>query len=47
MARRGGGLPYAYSVQCIAAGIKAGWGHFYLRLTSDQYKKLQGSLLAG
>jgi len=42
MARRGGGLPYAHSVQCIANGIKAGQGHFYLRLTDEQYQKLQG-----
>lgn len=42
MARRGGGLPYAHSVQCIASGIKAGQGHFYLRLTDEQYQKLQG-----
>lgn len=43
MARRGGGLPYAHSAQCIADGIKAGRGHFNLRPTDEQYKKLQGS----
>ena len=42
MARRGGGLPYAHSLQCIADGIKAGRGYFYLRLTDEQYNKLQG-----
>lgn len=44
LARRGGGLPYAHSLQCIASGIKAGRGYFYLRLTGEQYIKLQSSL---
>lgn len=44
MARRGGALTYANSLQKIAYGIKVGWGHFYLRLTDAQYEALQGSL---
>ena len=45
MARCGGGVPYAHSLPHIAAGIKAGRGTFYLRLTDAQHTKLQRTLL--
>jgi hypothetical protein len=44
MARCGGGVPYAHSLPHIAAGIKAGRGTFYLRLTDAQHTKLQRTL---
>ena len=44
MARCGGGVPYAYSLPHIAAGIKAGRGTFYLRLTDTQREKLRSTL---
>jgi hypothetical protein len=46
MARCGGGVPYAHSLPHIAAGIKAGRGTFYLRLTDAQHTKLQRTLQA-
>ena len=46
MARCGGGVPYAHSLPHIAAGIKAGRGTFYLRLTDAQHTKLQNTLQA-
>jgi len=46
MARCGGGVPYAHSLQHIAAGIRAGRGTFYLRLTDAQHAKLQRTLQA-
>jgi hypothetical protein len=45
MARCGGGVPYAHSLPHIAAGIKAGRGTFYLRLTDAQHEKLHSTLL--
>lgn len=44
MARCGGGVPYADSLSNIAAGIRAGRGTFYLRLTDAQHAKLQRTL---
>ena len=44
MAQCGGGVPYAHSLPRIAAGIKAGRGTFYLRLTDAQRTKLQSTL---
>lgn len=44
IARRGGGVPYAHSLQRIADGIRARRGTFYLRLTDAQHKKLQRTL---
>ncbi len=44
MARCGGGVPYAHSLPHIAAGIRAGRGIFYLRLTDAQHAKLQRTL---
>ena len=46
MARYGGGVPYAHSLPYIAAGIKAGRGMFYLRLTDAQHAKLRRTLPA-
>jgi hypothetical protein len=46
MARCGGGTPYAHSLPHIAAGIKAGRGTFYLRLTDAQHAKLRRTLQA-